>query len=63
MEVDVPVWQGSALNVVDDEMMAVAASRKRFWKAFDAQLGLSCEDTDQGEHWPHLPGAAVAARA
>ena len=48
MEVDVPVWQGSALNVVDDEMMAVAASRKRFWKAFDAQLGLSCEDTDQG---------------
>lgn len=34
--------------MVDDEMMAIAASRKRFWKAFDDELGLSCEDTDPG---------------
>lgn len=42
------VWQGSAAHVVDDEMMAVEASKKRFWKAFDAELGLSCEDTELG---------------
>ena len=34
--------------MVDDEMMAAEASRKRFWKAFDAELGLSCEDTELG---------------
>ena len=42
------MWQGSAGQVVDDETMAVEASRKRFWKAFDAELGLSCEDTELG---------------
>lgn len=29
--------------------MAVAASRKRFWKAFDDESGLSCADTVEGQ--------------
>lgn len=49
MDVEFLVWQGSATHVVDDEMIALGASRKRFWNAFDAELGLSCEDTDQGQ--------------
>lgn len=41
--------QGSNLDGVDDESLAIAASRKRFWKAFDVELGLSCEDTVEGQ--------------
>lgn len=37
------------MHEVDDEALAVAASRKRFWKAFDVELGLSCEDTVEGQ--------------
>lgn len=48
MVVDCHPWQGSAAHVVDDETMAVEASQKRFWKAFDAELGLSSEDTELG---------------
>lgn len=36
-------------NAVEDEVLAVEASRKRFWTAFDTELGLSCEDTVEGK--------------
>lgn len=45
----VAVWQGSVAQAVEDEVLAVVASRKRFWKAFEAELGLSCEDTVEGQ--------------
>lgn len=46
MVVDFHVWQKLTAHVLDDEIMAVKASKKRFWKAFDAEFGLNCEDTE-----------------